>query len=75
MVLEALVVQQEFTTIDLLLWRRFGIQVDGMVEKVLAANPGAADTIFLPVGTRIMVDPTDFTLAPTTVRKVVRLWN
>lgn len=72
---EILEVKQEYTTMDLLLWRRFGLEVPGTVEKTLGANPGSAEAgAFLPVGMKITVDLADFETPAPTVRKVVRLW-
>lgn len=56
MTIEALTVTSEFTTIDLLLWRRFRREVSGLVEDTLRRNPGLARKgIFLPVGTQLLV--------------------
>lgn len=73
---EVLEVTQEFTPLDLLLWRRFGYEIPGAVEKTLARNPGAAEGgPFLPVGMKITIDLADFTKPEGQVQTVVRLWN
>lgn len=54
--IEKLVVMAEYTTIDLLLWRRFHREVPGLVEDTLRRNPGLARIgVFLPVGMSIDV--------------------
>ena len=73
-VTEVLRVEQEFVTLDLLLFRRFAAEYPGFVEATFDANQGAADGgVFLPVGTRVAVtvpSPAD----PQSVR-VVRLFD
>jgi phage tail protein X len=54
--IEKLTVIAEYTTLDLLLWRRFHREVPGLVEDTLRRNPGlAAMGAFLPVGMAIDV--------------------
>jgi len=54
--IEMLTVTAEYTTLDLLLWRRFRREVPGLVEDTLRRNPGLAKIgVFLPVGTVIDV--------------------
>lgn len=73
---ETIEVSQEFTTLDLLLWRRFGYEVPGAVEKTLVRNPGAAEGgPFLPVGMVITIDLADFVRPEGQTTTVVRLWN
>lgn len=55
--IETLTVTSEFTTLDLLLWRRYRREVKGLVEDTLDRNPGLSDLgAFLPVGTKVLVD-------------------
>lgn len=50
-------VSDPFTPLDLLLWRRFGREIPGFVEKTYGMNPGLADKgPFLPIGTRVVVE-------------------
>lgn len=54
--IEKLTVVAEYTTLDLLLWRRFQREVPGLVEDTLRRNPGLARIgVFLPVGMTIDV--------------------
>lgn len=73
-IVETLRVEQEFVTLDLLLFRRFGARYSGLVEATLDRNRDAAYAgPFLPVGTLIEVtipDPSD----PRPVR-VIRLFD
>jgi len=51
-------VQSRYMTLDLLLFRRFGREIPGLVEKTYSINPGLADKgAFLPLGTRVVVEP------------------
>lgn len=71
---ETLEVTQEFMTLDLLLWRRFGTEVAGRVEHTLEANRNLArGGPILPVGTQVEVELPS-ALAPAPV-KVLRLWG
>lgn len=55
-VIETLRVASDFTTLSLLIWRRFGRPMPGLVEDTLTRNQGLADVgSFLPVGTEIAV--------------------
>ena len=54
--IEMLTVTAEYTTLDLLLWRRFRREVPGLVEDTLRRNPGLAKLgVFLPVAMSIDV--------------------
>ena len=56
MALETLIVPNDQTPVDLLLWRRFRREVPGLVEQTLAHNPGLADLgPFPPAGTTVVV--------------------
>lgn len=56
MMIEMLTVTAEYTTLDLLLWRRFRREVPGLVEDALRFNPRLAKIgVFLPVGMTIDV--------------------
>lgn len=71
---ETLVVKTERTTLDLLLFRRFKREAPGLVEAVLAANPGlAAMGPYLPVGTSVVVTPPEPETAPA--RPLVSLYD
>lgn len=50
--METVTVQRTRTTLDLLLWRRFGIAGMALVEEAMNLNPGIAGLgAILPVGT------------------------
>jgi len=56
MAIETLTVVAERTTLDLLLWRRYKRDVQGLVEDTLARNPGLARRgVHLPVGLKVLV--------------------
>ncbi len=65
----------DFTPLDLLLFRAYKREVPGLVEQTLAANPGlAAMGPYPPRGTLITVtDPTPQTSANST--PVIRLFD
>jgi phage tail protein X len=51
-VIERVRVMADFSTLSLMIWRRFQRPMPGLVEDTLARNPGLADLdLFLPVGT------------------------
>lgn len=74
-VIERIRVVAEFSTVSLMVWRRFKRPMPGLVEDTFARNPGLADLgPYLPVGT-------EFDLKIETPRKSagetqepVRLW-
>jgi len=62
------------TPLDLLLWRRYGREVAGLVEQTLSANQGLADLgVLPPMGTKIVV--TIPQAAPTPARPTVSLYD
>lgn len=56
---EMVTVQSDFITVDLIVWRRYRMVTNGMVEELIDANPHIARihrrTPFLPVGTQVRV--------------------
>jgi len=72
---EVLTVTDEWTTLDLLLFRRFREEVPGRVEAALDGNPGvAAGGLVLPLGTRVVIDVPVPVKGPTPAR-AIRLWD
>lgn len=72
---ETLEVNQDFMTLDLLLWRRFGIEQAGRVENTLELNQDLArGGPFLPVGTRVEVELPELVDSAAPI-KVLRLWG
>lgn len=58
--------------LDLICLRHYG-QRDGVVERVLDANPGLADTgAVLPLGTRIVLPDLPTALKPAAT---IKLWD
>ena len=52
MIVESVVVEGEFITVSLIVWRRFKCPMPGLVEQILDINPGLAELgAVLPVGT------------------------
>jgi len=74
--IEMLTVTAEYTTLDLLLWRRFRHEVPGLVEDTLRRNPGLARIgVFLPVGMTIAVQTPAPELRGRTAVQVVSLYD
>ncbi|WPZ28987.1 tail protein X [Sulfitobacter sp. OXR-159] len=63
---------KEGDTVDLIVWKHYGRQSDGLVEAVLAANRGlAALGPILPLGTKVVLPPAEEPRA----QEAVRLWG
>lgn len=74
-VVEQIEVKSEGWTLSRLIWSRFYRPMPGLVEVVLAANPGlGALGPFLPVGTVVSV-PVPATSTEEPVVTPVRLWG
>lgn len=72
---ETVTVKGEGITVDLLLWRRYGVRGRGLVEATLDRNPGIAELgLFLPLGTVVTL-PDLPTLEDPAPRKVVSLFG
>jgi phage tail protein X len=72
---ETLTFQNDFTPLDLLLYKRYRVEVAGLVEATLDLNPGLADlAAFPPRGTTIIVT-TPTPASKKVVRKTVRLFS
>ena len=73
MTIETLTVKEDFTTLDLLLWRRFGREIRGAVESTLSLNQDLAEQgPYLTVGTNVDIEIPEVKAEP--VVKIVRLW-
>jgi phage tail protein X len=71
---EVFVVDQDYTMLDSMIWRRHRRRTPGLVEKTLELNPGLADLgPILPIGTRVLI-PLDRPNAVTTL-PLVKLWD
>lgn len=57
-------------TVDLLCWRHYGI-TQGVTEKVLSANPGLSQQVFLETGQEIELPE----IANKAQREMVQLWD
>lgn len=56
--METITIRGEGITLDLLLWRKYGVRGRELVETTLALNPGfAALGAFLPLLTQVTVPP------------------
>lgn len=73
MTIETVTVDQEFVTVDLILWRRFRSEAAGRVERTFDLNRGLAAFVFLPVGTVVTIEIPD--AGPPSPRPVVSLWS
>lgn len=56
---DLITVQGDYVTVDLLVWRRYKIPAEGIVEALLDANPHLAllhrESCFLPAGTQVRI--------------------
>ena len=57
-------------TVDLLCWRHYGT-TQGVTEKVLSANPGLSQQVFLDAGQEIELPE----IASKAQREMVQLWG
>lgn len=74
-VIERVRVAAEFTTLSLLIWRRFGQPKPGLVEDTLDRNPGLADLgLHLPVGTEFDLKIETESDERSVVQEAIRLW-
>jgi phage tail protein X len=72
---EILIVADEWTTLDLLLFRRFREEVPGRVEAALDGNPGlSALGVTLPLGAEVVVD-LPVPVKGATPARAIRLWD
>lgn len=70
--LETLTVDQDYTPLDLLLWRRFRSEELGRVERTIELNRHICDHVYLPVGTVVTIEIPD----PKPIKRpVVNLWT
>lgn len=72
---ETITVRGEGISLDLLLWRRYGVRGQSLVEEALDLSPGlAALGPLLPLGTMVTVP--DLPPAPATpVRRIVSMFG
>ncbi|WP_274626587.1 tail protein X [Arvimicrobium flavum] len=72
---EIITIRGEGIMLDLLLWRRYGVRGQGLVERTLELNPGLAELgPVLPIGTVVTIPD----LPPTPsrpARRVVSLFG
>ena len=75
MSVDVLTFDNDWTPLDLLLFRRYGQEIAGLAEATLAQNPGLANLgVFPPAGTTISV--TAPTLASRQVtRTIIKLYD
>ena len=74
MTTETYIVEGDGVALDLMVWRRFRRPMPGLVERVLAINPGLADAgPLLPAGTKVTI-PIDAPAGPPVV-PVIKLWD
>lgn len=67
------IIAHQGDTVDAIAWRHYG-RTRGVVEAILAANPGLADFgPVLPLGTRVQLPDLPTTQEPT--RQLVQLWD
>lgn len=72
---ETITVAGEFITIDLLVWRRFKRRTDGLVDRILMANPELAEAgPYLPIGAVVNI-PVDAPTPGVARVEAVRLWS
>ena len=53
---ETIVIKGEGITLDLILWRKYGVRGRSLVEQTLDLNPGLSGLgAFLPLGTEVIL--------------------
>lgn len=73
--IEQIRVTAEFSTLSLMIWRRFQRPMPGLVEDTLARNPGLeALGHYLPVGTEFDLAVETQEAATETAREAIQLW-
>lgn len=76
MALETLTVTAELTPLDLLLWRHYRREVEGLVEDTLDRNPGLASKgLYLDVGTKVIVETPPPPPVGRAARPVIQLYE
>jgi len=75
MTTQTIKVEAEELTLDQLVWRKFRRPIPGLVEQVLALNPGLAQLgPYLPLGRTIVLPVLqEAALAPK--REIIQLWD
>jgi phage tail protein X len=72
---ETVTVESEGVTVARIVWRRFRRRAPGLVEAILASNPGlAALGAYLPVGTVVRIPIPEAQEREPDVR-LTRLWD
>jgi phage tail protein X len=75
MAVETLTVTDPFTPLDLLLYRRFKRYIPDLLEQTLELNAGLASFgVYLPLGTRIIVEP-PLPITKRSTRQLVSLFD
>jgi phage tail protein X len=73
-IVDVLYIPNDFTPVDLLLFRKYGREVPGLLEQVYSINPGlAALGPFPPRGTSFNCNP-PAPVSTVTTRPLVRLY-
>lgn len=71
---ETVTVKADGVALDLLLWRRYGVPGQALIEETLALNPGLAGAgIFIPPGTTVVLP--DLPTQPTVTSSPVDLFG
>lgn len=74
-VIERIRISSEFTTLPMIIWRRFNRPMPGLMEDTLDRNPGLADLPHhLPVGTEFDLKIETKTQAQPETLEAIRLW-
>jgi phage tail protein X len=73
-IIEPITVSSEGVTVSALVWGRFLRPSPGVVEAVLAANPGIAESAYIPVGTVVQL-PVSAKAQQEPAVAVTRLWD
>lgn len=72
---ERVTITQQGITLSSVVWRRFASPRPGLVERILALNPGLADSgVHLPVGTSFLMPVDPATVTPPAAA-VISLWD
>jgi phage tail protein X len=75
-VLERIRVDAEFLTVPLIVWKKFGRPMPGLVEDTYSRNPGLSELgPILPVGTEFLMKIEAASVSPVAASaEQIRLW-
>lgn len=61
----------QYDTVDAICWREYG-RSSGVVEQVLEANPQLANSVFIEIGTEVILPELE---SPQQTKQTIQLWD